>query len=49
MGGLYIYRNIDVMATSYTIIIYMEGSVRKWVLWILFYNIRFKSIYLPKY
>ena len=28
---------------------YMERSIRKWVLWILFYNIKFKSIYLPKY
>ena len=27
----------------------MERSIRKWVLWILFYNITFKSIYLPKY
>ena len=24
----------------------MERSIRKWVLWILFYNIKFKSIYL---
>ena len=30
-------------------ICYMERSIRKWVLWILFYNIKFKSIYLPKY
>ena len=29
--------------------IYMERSIRKWVLWILFYNIKFKSVYLPKY
>ena len=27
----------------------MERSIRKWVLWISFYNIKFKSIYLPKY
>ena len=26
----------------------MERSIPKWVLWILFYNIKFKSIYLPK-
>ena len=26
----------------------MERSIRKWVLWILFYKIKFKSIYLPK-
>ena len=26
---------------------YMERSIRKWVLWISFYNIKFKSIYLP--
>ena len=24
----------------------MERSIRKWVLWISFYNIKFKSIYL---
>ena len=23
----------------------MERSIRKWVLWILFYNIKFKTIY----
>ena len=27
----------------------MERSIRKWVLWISFYNIKFKSIYLPSY
>ena len=30
-------------------VIYMERSIRKWVLWILFYNIKFKSIHRPKY
>ena len=29
--------------------LYMERSIQKWVLWILFYNINVKSIYLPKY
>ena len=29
--------------------IVQERSIRKWVLWILFYNIKFKSIDLPKY
>ena len=27
----------------------VERSIRKWVLWISFYNIKFKLIYLPKY
>ena len=31
------------------IYIYMEHCTGKWVLWISFYNIKFKSIYLPKY
>ena len=38
--------------TAYPNYLYMsnlERSIRKWVLWILFYNIKFKSIYLPKY
>ena len=26
----------------------MERSIRKWVLWILLYNIKLKSVYLPK-
>ena len=25
--------------------LHMERSIRKWVLWILFYNIKFKSVY----
>ena len=28
---------------------HVERSIRKWVLWISFYNIKFKSIYLPSY
>ena len=34
---------------SFNVIIYLdlERSIRKWVLWISFYNIKFKSIYLP--
>ena len=28
---------------------HLERSIRKWVLWISFYNIKFKSIYLPSY
>ena len=32
-----------------SVINYDSGDfIRKWVLWILFYNIKFKSIYLPK-
>ena len=27
----------------------MERCIQKWVLWILFYNIKLKSIYLPEY
>ena len=26
-------------------VLYIEHSIRKWVLWILFYNIKFKMIY----
>ena len=37
------------MRSGYMYNIYMERSIRKWVLWILLYNIKFKSIYLPKY
>ena len=40
--GLY---TVDCLHVS----MYLERSIRKWVLRILFYNIKFKSIYLPKY
>ena len=44
-----IYNNIIYIIVIICITNYMERSIRKWILWILFYNIKFKSIYLPKY
>ena len=44
-----IFRNFKLTENSVSLYIYMECSIRKWVMWILFYNIKFKSIYLPKY
>ena len=31
------------------IYVHVKCSIQKWVLWILFYNIKVKSIYLPKH
>ena len=37
------------LTISQYIHVHVERSIRKWVLWILIYNIKFKSIYLLKY
>ena len=42
-------RNVADSGLCMSVYVHMERSIRKWVLWISFYNIQFKSIYLPSY
>ena len=46
---VYVYITNILYLCVYIVYVYMERSIRKWVLWILFYNIKFETIYLPKY